>query len=319
MSFPEQGFALLISPGLNIRQKYQLIQALSDLRVLPLPEVTPPDRMTQIKFQDVLRDAVQSLFGTNPSAREIIEAYPTAHLTGTASVQTGGGTFFDIFAKKGRDEWREVEKLITHFRDLGVRQSALIRGDFLFGYEPQPYDVVRAMVFEYAAMGMNILQNFHGMNDARCLTGVAQAVAEAQAAGHDIIAQGTICIEDNPNISIEDSLSFARELIDMGHQGFYMKSASGRLDPDFVYHLATALYQHFPDQDMTIHAHSTYGEAPACYIAAAKAAVEQGRDITMDVQHPALAGSTAQPSMNKDGRADQQPPRCTHQSQRACA
>ena len=84
--------------------------------------------MTQIRFQDVLRDAVQSLFGTNPSAREIIEAYPTAHLTGTASVQTGSGTFFDIFAKKGRDEWREVEKLITHFRDLGVRQSALIRG-----------------------------------------------------------------------------------------------------------------------------------------------------------------------------------------------
>ena len=255
--------------------------------------------MTQIKFQDVLRDAVQSLFGTNPSAREIIEAYPTAHLTGTASVQTGGGTFFDIFAKKGRNEWREVEKLITHFRDLGVRQSALIRGDFLFGYEPQPYDVVRAMVFEYAAMGMNILQNFHGMNDARCLTGVARAVTEAQAAGHDIIAQGTICIEDNPNISIEDCLGFARELIEMGHQGFYLKSASGRLDPDFVYHLATALYQHFPDQDMTIHAHSTYGEAPACYIAAAKAAVEQGRDITMDVQHPALAGSTAQPSMNK--------------------
>ena len=27
--------------------------------------------------------------------------------------------------------------------------------------------------------------------------------------------------------------------------------------------------------------------------------VEQGRDITMDVQHPALAGSAAQPSMNK--------------------
>jgi len=29
------------------------------------------------------------------------------------------------------------------------------------------------------------------------------------------------------------------------------------------------------------------------------AAIEQDRDITMDVQHPALAGSTAQPSMNK--------------------
>ncbi|MGC6484201.1 MAG: hypothetical protein ACON4P_00885, partial [Candidatus Puniceispirillales bacterium] len=255
--------------------------------------------MPKIEFQDVLRDAVQSLFGTNPSADEIIAAYPEAHLTGVASIQTGGGTFFDIFARKGRNEWDEVEKLIHHFRQSGIRQSALIRGDFLFGYEPQPYDVIRAMVFEYAEMGMNILQNFHGMNDSRCLVGVAKAVQEARAAGHDIIAQGTICIEENPNITIENGLAFARELVDLGHSGFYLKSASGRLNPDFAGDLVAALYEHFPEQDITIHAHSTYGEAPACYIAAAKAALAAGRSITMDVQHPALAGSTAQPSMNK--------------------
>lgn len=255
--------------------------------------------MPQIKFQDVLRDAVQSLFGTNPSAQEIISSYPTAHLTGTASIQTGGGTFFDLFAKKGRDEWAEVEKLITHFSRLGVRQSALIRGDFLFSYDPQPYDVVRAMVFEYAKMGMNILQNFHGMNDARCLVGVARAVREAQAAGHNIIAQGTICIEENPNITVAGCVDFARQLVEMGHQGFYLKSASGRLNPAFAHDLVAALCQQFPDQDITIHAHSTYGEAPACYMAAALAAAAAGKGITMDVQHPALAGSTAQPSMNK--------------------
>ena len=264
-----------------------------------LPQQKQRQKMPQIKFQDVLRDAIQSLFGTNPSAQEIIDAYPSAHLTGAVSVQTGGGTFFDIFAKKGRNEWDEVEKLITHFRDLGIKQSALIRGDFLFGYAPQPYDVIRAMVFEYAEMGMNILQNFHGMNDARCLVGVAKAVKEAQAQGHDIIAQGTICIEENPNITVENAVAFAHELIAMGHQGFYLKSASGRLNPGFVYELVSALFTEYPDQEITIHAHSTYGEAPACYMAAAKAAIEQGKDLTMDVQHPALAGSTAQPSMNK--------------------
>ena len=31
--------------------------------------------MAQIKFQDVLRDAVQLLFGTNPSAQEIISQF----------------------------------------------------------------------------------------------------------------------------------------------------------------------------------------------------------------------------------------------------
>ena len=72
----------------------------------------------------------QSLFGTNWSAQEIIESHLNAHLTGTHAIQIGGGTFFDLFAKKGRNEWDEVERLIAHFRELGVRQSALIRGDF---------------------------------------------------------------------------------------------------------------------------------------------------------------------------------------------
>jgi pyruvate/oxaloacetate carboxyltransferase len=255
--------------------------------------------MSLIRFQDVLRDGIQSLLGTNPSAQEIIDAYPSAHLIGTDSIQTAGGTFFDLFAKKGRNEWEEVEKLISHFRQCGVKQSALIRGDFLFGYEPQPYDVIKELVLEYAKLGINILQTFHGMNDPRALVGIIKAVQEAKKDGYNIIAQGTICIEDNPNITVEGCLQFANELIDMGYQGFYLKSASGCLDPKFVYVLASALYDSFPDEDITIHSHSTYGMAPACYIAAAKAAVERGCVITMDVQHPALSGSTSHPSMNK--------------------
>jgi hypothetical protein len=42
------------------------------------------------------------LFGTNPSAQEIIVSYPapTDHLTGTHAIQTGGGSFLDIFANR---------------------------------------------------------------------------------------------------------------------------------------------------------------------------------------------------------------------------
>lgn len=261
-----------------------------------------------IRFQDVYRDAIQSLMGTNPSADQITQAYENAVLTGVDSIQVAGGTFYDIFAKKGRDEWAELKRITDFFRDKEVdgkkiKLSALIRGDFLFTYEPQSYDVVRATVFEHAKMGINILQNFHGMNDARCLVGVAQAVKEAQEAGYDIVAQGTICVEDKPGTDsdeyIESLVEFARELIEMGHEGIYVKSASGRLNPDMIYKLMDRLYTEFPDQKMTIHAHSTYGEAPICYMAAARAAIEHGKEITMDVQNPALAGSTAQPSMLK--------------------
>ena len=255
--------------------------------------------MSIVNFHDVLRDGIQSLMGTNPTADEIISAYPTCHLTGCSQVQTAGGTFFDLFAKKGRDEWFEVEKIITYFKKLKVKQTALIRGDFLFGYEPYSYDVVEATVLEFVKMGINVFHNFHGMNDYHPLIGVVEAVKKAQRRGYNVIANGTICIEDNPNITTTECLKFAKKLIEMGHEGFYLKSASGRLSPDFVYSLTSQLFNQFPEQDITVHAHSTYGEAPACYMSAILAAVHNNKSITIDVQHPALSGSTAQPSMTK--------------------
>lgn len=257
-----------------------------------------------IRFQDVYRDAIQSLMGTNPSADQIIQAYEDAPFTGVDSIQVAGGTFYDLFAKKGRDEWAELERICGFFKNKGVKLSALIRGDFLFTYEPQSYDVIYATVLEHAKLGINILQNFHGENDARCLVGVAKAVKEIREKyDYDIVAQGTICVEDKPGTNsdayIESLVEYAKELVEMGHEGIYIKSASGRLDADMIYKLMGRLYTELPDQKMTIHAHSTYGEAPICYMAAARAAVEHGKEITMDVQNPALAGSTAHPSMLK--------------------
>lgn len=251
-----------------------------------------------IRFNEVYRDAIQSLMGTNPSADEIIKAHPNAHRIGTATIQTGGGTFFDIFAQKGRNEWVEVEKLISHFRKLGVRQTALFRGDFLLGYKAEPFDVVHAMVREYARMGMNVLLNFHGLNDTSVTAGVAEAVRRVKAdEGHDITAQGTICIEDNRNITIDGCLRVAAELLKTGHEGFYLKSASGRLSPDFVYELTEKLIEEFGNQQIDVHAHSTYGDAPICLMAAIEAGIERGHSIGIDVQHPALSGSTAHPNM----------------------
>lgn len=253
-----------------------------------------------IRFNNVYRDAIQSLTGTNPSAQEIIDAHPNAHLIGCATIQTGGGTFYDLFAKKGRDEWNEVEKIISHFKENGARQTALIRGDCLFGYRPQPFDVVHATVQEYARMGMNVFQNFHGLNDKHVTAGVAEAVRLVRENdGYDITAQGTICIEDNPNVTIDSCLQTAEDLINTGHTGFYLKSASGRLNPDFVYNLTSALIENFGDHSIDVHAHSTFGDAPVCLMAAVEAAVERKHGIGIDVQHPAMSGSTAHPSMSR--------------------
>lgn len=263
--------------------------------------------MTQllIRFNETYRDAIQSLFGTAPSADEIIAAHPNAHKIGSTTIQTGGGTFFDIFARNGRDEWEEVEKIITHFKEKYVRQTALVRGDCMFGYKPLSYDVIKATVREYALMGMNVFQNFHGLNDIDAMKSVAQAINEvrkelaAEGTPVDIEAQGAICIEDNPNITVESCLEFADQLIATGHKGFYLKSASGCVDPEFVRKLTAALIKKYPEQSIDIHVHSTYGKAPACYMAAMEEGIERDHPIGIDVQHPAMSGSTAQPSMLK--------------------
>jgi pyruvate/oxaloacetate carboxyltransferase len=115
----------------------------------------------------------------------------------------------------------------------------------------------------------------------------------------DIKAKGTICIEDNKNVTIESCMEFAEQLIETGHEGFYLKSASGRVDPEFVRELTAALIEKYPDQDIDIHMHSSYGEAPAAYMAAIEEGVKRDHPIGIDVQHPGMSGSTAHPSMLK--------------------
>ncbi len=253
-----------------------------------------------IQFHNVYRDGIQSLMGTSPSAKEIVAAHKNAHKIGTATIQTGGGTFYDIFAKKGRNEWAEIETILSDFKEKGVRQSALIRGDCLFKYSPQPFDVVLGMVREYGGMGMNILQNFHGLNDTRLTAGVAKAVQIVREEdGHDIEAWGTLCVEDNPNVTIEACLRAAEQLVAQKHTAFYLKSASGRLDPEMGYDLVAALVDEYPDMPIHMHAHATYGEAAAFYMRGIEAAIERNHTIGIDVVHPALAGSTAHPSMFK--------------------
>lgn len=249
-----------------------------------------------IRFNNTYRDAIQSLFGTNVPAEEIVAAHPNAHKMGCASLQTCGGTFFDVFQRKGFDPGSSIETINAAYP--GIKKTALFRGDCLLNYNRQPYDVIEAMVLEHARAGVNVLQNFHGLNDTRMTAAVAEACRVAREEhGFDITAQGTLCIEDNPNVTIEGCLEAARELIAQGHQGFYLKSASGRLNAEFVRKLVGKLIEAFPEQSIDMHAHDLYGEAIPAYVAAIEAAVGRGHAIGVDVLHPAIAGNTAQPSI----------------------
>lgn len=242
-----------------------------------------------VEFNFTLRDAVQSNMSTKPSAEEIVASSRHAQKVGWSSIQITGGTFLDLPAKHGRDEWAYNRHLCE---GLGgpAPLTALVRGDCVFSYTRQPQDVIEATLEELAKMGVRRLSNFHGLNDTRMQAGVVQATLRLQDKGHDIHAQGGICVEDNPNITLDSCYRAAEALIAMGSRDLYIKLANGISRPDFNFDLVTGLKERF-DERIYFHAHNTYGLAYPIYLAAIEAGVDG-----VDVLTPALAEGTAQPS-----------------------
>lgn len=252
-----------------------------------------------VRCNNTYRDAIQSLLGTNPTAEEIVNAHPNADkmvaLCG-GMLQTCGGTFYDTPSRKGRDPFSFIRTINAAYK--AVKNSALFRGGCLTVFKCNPEDVVLETVLQHAKAGVNVLQNFHGQNDTRMMGMVANAARIAREQhGYDIVAQGTICVEDNSNVTIQSCLQTARELIKSGHKGFYLKCASGRIKADFMRELVGRLMDEFPTQSVDMHIHHLYGEALPAYVAGIEAAVARGKSIGADVLHPAIAGNTAQPSI----------------------
>lgn len=252
-----------------------------------------------VRFNNTFRDGVQSLMGTNPSPEEIVASHPNAGKIGNGWTQTGGGTFYDVFLRKGRDPAESIKTINGAYPD--VEKAALIRNECGVGYKRSPLDVIREMILQHARAGIRKFQNFHGLNDTQRTGPVDRIIKEiAEEEGLDIHSAASICIEDgNPNITLESCLAAARDRIEAGCKGFYLKSASGLVDPDFARDLTGALLDEFPDQPVDIHIHDTYGEAIPAYMAAIEAGAARGKGVGVDVLHPAIAGNTAQPDILK--------------------
>ncbi|MCC6598961.1 MAG: hypothetical protein IT559_09250 [Alphaproteobacteria bacterium] len=261
---------------------------------------TTPPPVQKIRLNNTLRDSIQSLMGADVPAAAIAATHPNAgRMTiGDGTLQTNGGTLYAVPASKDREPNEFINTINAAYPD--AVKTALFRNECGVGYEASPYDVIKATLRAHAEAGVQVFQNFHGLNDTARMESVAHAVQELrEETGLDISAQGGICIEDNPNITLESCVKAAKELIESGHKGLYLKSASGRIDAGFVRELVTELLEQLPEQTIDIHVHDTYGEAIPAYMAAIEAAAARGKIVGVDVLHPAIAGNTAQPDILK--------------------
>jgi pyruvate/oxaloacetate carboxyltransferase len=241
-----------------------------------------------VKFNNTIRDSYQSNLSAAPSATEIVTAEPHAAQAGWASVQVGGGTFFDVPVLRGRDPWVEQKILCDAYPE--IPKTILVRGDSAVGYNIYASDVVRAMIAAYAKTGVNGFTIFDGLNDTRNQRAAIAAVHEAAAKGHDVYAQGGICVGNSTSFTLDHALRSADALVKMGVRDLYLKDPVGVADPEFVYKLVKRLKTEF-ENNVYMHTHNTHGMAYALYMAAIEAGVD-----AVDVAHPAAGENVAQPS-----------------------
>lgn len=242
------------------------------------------------------RDAEQSLLGSEVPSSFAAKAHKNAASLTSGNLQTDGGTKWDLPVRNGRDPSKELKISQNAYSD--VETTALGRASSLFAYHPQHPSVIKRFIPAVAKTGLNAIQNFHGQNDRKFTDPVdEQIVATAEETGLKFRSIATASIEDNINYDEDKIIDFLRHRLSKGCKGIYLKSASGRVNPDKTRDLVERVMREFPDQEVGMHAHDTYGEAIPYYIAGAEAAAKMGKSIRLDGLHSALAGNTAQASM----------------------
>ncbi len=251
-----------------------------------------------VKLNFTARDGWQSNHGTRVPADEMNQAYANVGNYGIDSVQAMGGTFTDLPTKYNRQPFELMNSVGGHFQDQGIKEiTALWRGECGTSYSRQPADVLEANVGKHLDAGVNVFQNFHAMNDINMMSSIPAMVKEKAAErGVEAKVKLALVIQENPDTLerkdeiLEEYKNFVREGIECGHEDIYIKNANGVItSPEFMADIIQMLKQDFPEQEIDLHMHNTYGHAPQIYLAAIKAGVD-----SIDVLPDALSEGTAQ-------------------------
>ncbi|MGB0360473.1 MAG: sodium-extruding oxaloacetate decarboxylase subunit alpha, partial [Endozoicomonas sp.] len=216
----------------------------------------------------VLRDAHQSLFATRLRIEDMLPIAEQLDDIGYWSLETWGGATFDACIRfLGEDPWERLRVLKKAMPK--TRQQMLLRGQNLLGYRHYADDVVDKFVERAVANGMDVFRVFDAMNDPRNLMQAMRAVKNQGA--H---AQGTMSYTTSPVHSMENWVSLAKEVEDLGADSLCIKDMSGIITPSDVYELVARLKKE-TDLEIQLHCHATSGLSSMSLLKASEAGVDR--------------------------------------------
>ncbi|MGW8310803.1 MAG: sodium-extruding oxaloacetate decarboxylase subunit alpha [Thiogranum sp.] len=240
--------------------------------------------MPKVEITDViLRDAHQSLIATRMRTDDMLPACKQLDDIGYWSLEVWGGATFDACLRYLKeDPWERLRKLRAALPN--TRLQMLLRGQNLLGYRHYSDDVVRAFVRKSADNGIDVFRIFDALNDLRNLEAAIGAVKKAGK--H---AQGTICYTTSPVHGIEQFVTMAKEMVDMGCDSIAVKDMAGLLIPTVTADLISELVKAI-DVPVHLHCHATAGTAEMCQLKA----IESGC-LHIDTAISAFAGGASHP------------------------
>lgn len=216
----------------------------------------------------VLRDAQQSLFATRLRIDDMLPIAEKLDQVGYWSIESWGGATFDSCIRfLGEDPWdriRELKKAMPN-----TKQQMLLRGQNLLGYRHYADDVVDKFVERAAVNGVDVFRVFDAMNDPRNLKRALEAVKKQGK--H---AQGTLSYTTSPVHTLENWISLAKEIEDMGADSLAIKDMAGILTPYDAYELVSRLKSE-TQLEIQLHAHATSGLSSMSIMKAIEAGVDR--------------------------------------------
>ncbi|NLZ47238.1 MAG: pyruvate carboxylase subunit B [Clostridiales bacterium] len=234
--------------------------------------------------ETVLRDANQSLIATRMSFEQFAPILRSLDDAGYHSLECWGGATFDSCIRYlNEDPWDRLRNIKRIVKKTPLQM--LLRGQNLLGYRHYPDDVVREFIKLSVYNGIDIIRIFDALNDYR---NIEVAMNETKKQGAH--AQGTIVYTVSPIHNLENYLSLAKELENMGADSICIKDMAGLIMPQTAYNLVKAIKSEVK-LPVYLHSHSTNGLAEMAYLKAAEAGVD-GIDCSISV----FSSGTAQPA-----------------------
>ena len=240
-----------------------------------------------VKIIDLtMRDAHQCLWATRMTTAMMKDIAPLLDRSGFEAIDLVGGAVFDVCVRYLREDPWERMRILSSW----VKETPLIihtRGQSLFTFEFFADDVVELSAERFAANGMQYHTPYDAINDIRNLEIPIRAAKQ-----HGLHTVGGLVYTVSPVHTDEHYAEKAKQLINFGVDGVYIKDPSGLLRPDRVPTLIPALKNAIGDLPLQLHTHCLSGLAPYT----ALLAVDYGVDVVHTATSTLANGASHPPT-----------------------